>query len=122
MALTMLNEVDVQISNIDLDQLTADEALDRLNHTKTMIFTNLFPDEDAAKRDELFKIANYALTGNVSFPKGNKVEIFKDSDIPFLSQEQVVKRFKRLETKADNVFRVSDLLDIARFALTGVPF
>ena len=119
--LTMLNEVDVQIDGINVLAITANEALERIQLAKTMVFVNLFPDEEAARREELFKIAHFILTGNNEVKPG-EVEVFKDSDIPFLSQQQVIDRFKKLETKINQIFKLQDLENIARFALTGVPF
>ena len=122
-----LNDVTGKITNIKLE-LTANEALERIVGLRGSAFIGETGSLEE-KREYLYAIALEALTGfSEKFVKSEKKEdegesmIFNDIDIPYLTENQIDSRYKWLDLKMNSVRRVEGFIDIARYALTGVPF
>lgn len=123
MACIALNEVKVQITQVDLNTLTPNQTLWRIHEIKNLIFNGKYGKTVEEKRSMLLEIARKCLNGkSICLKKNVFNETFDDIDINFLTEQQLEERYKELSKYADCILFLGNFIDIARFALTGVPF
>lgn len=123
MSSNYLGTGEVTVNQVNLNALSASQALWRLRELNHMFnMANL-----EKKPEDLLKIALYALKGDKESKdlfdpiKCYNVDI-QNVDIDELNQEGLKDRYEQIGVSLRIVSGIYSFLEIARLALTGVPF
>ena len=111
----------LEIKEVNINSMTAGEAMWRVQMLKDMISLLSYKED---KPGALVEIANYALKGNkANLLNNNSFDLkIHNVDVDELSDKGLTQRIDDLKKRSERIMTVNGLLEIAKVAVTGVPF
>ena len=118
---SFLGTGEIQIDRVNINGISASDAIGRLRTLESMVLVARFNGE---KPEDLFKIAKYALVGNNDACEESKCYNLHVSnvDIYELSEKGLAARYEAITKQISAIIGIHSFLELARIALTGVPF
>lgn len=112
---------EMKITQVNINDITANDAIWRIRSLEQMALKAKL---SGNRSNALLEIAKYALKGNkgVSLSKKCYDVQFENVDIYELNEQGLSERVKDVTRRIDTIIGVHSFLEIARVALTGVPF